>query len=255
MREKSSSQSSIAFMEMRNKSNVDRRYIYLQHRTRFSRKLSLFSFAQVDLYENINEIASTTFNLTNLYLSLRYRPSRIISFSASYDARKNVIYYESYKHFIDRLIEEESRQGLRFSFNFRPLKYLRLGMSSGLRFQKDDQNKSTNFNGYVGYSRIPFIRSSITTRATYLKTNFIKSRIIGVRISKDLIKGSLSGDAYLRLVKYNYLNSETQIDQRIIGANLNCRLQKKLSLHLYMEGTFQQDKDYFRVNSKIIKRI
>ena len=59
-------------------------------------------------------------NLSNLYLSLRYRPIRQLSLSFSYSARQNVIYYETYKDIVGRLLEAATLQGymLQVSYQF-----------------------------------------------------------------------------------------------------------------------------------------
>jgi hypothetical protein len=250
-----STQSTLAFLELRNNSNVDRRYMYFQHRANLFKKFNFFSFFEFDLFEKINDQSSNVFRLTNLYLSLRYRVSRNLNLSASYDARNNVIYYETYKNFIDRLIENETRQGLRFSINFKPIKLMRVGFSSSFRFQKDEENKSRNISSYITYSRIPLIKFSATIRGNFLSTNYIESKIFGIRLSKEIIPGKLSGDFYFRKINYNYVSSEITIAQKVAGTNLNWRIQKKLSLSLYFEGTFENEKENFRINTKLIKRI
>ncbi|MCK5702209.1 MAG: hypothetical protein KAI29_13685 [Cyclobacteriaceae bacterium] len=88
-------QSTAAFIEQRNNSNIDRRFLYLQHSNTLLKNLNLFSSVELSLYENINNEAKNVLSLTNLYVLLRYRFSRALNISASYDTRKNIIYYES----------------------------------------------------------------------------------------------------------------------------------------------------------------
>lgn len=248
-------QSTLAFVEQRNHSNTDRRFVYFQHTNTLLNDLNVFTSFEFDLYENIHESVRNTLTLTNLFASLRYRFSRNLSVSASYDNRKNIIYYESYKNFIDQLIDDETRQGLRLGFNYRPFKYVTWGVNASWRFQKDNKNDSRNLNTYLNISRLPFanIRTSIT--ANFLQTGYLDSRSLGIRISKDLLSGKLNADAYYRKVDYTYSNSDYAIHQHIGGVNLSVRLMKHLSLHLYYEGTFNnKTENLTRFNTKIIQR-
>lgn len=248
-------QTALGFIEQRNGAKTDRRFAYFQHMQELFDNLNLFSSFELDLYENINDEAKNTLRLTNMFISLRYRLSRQWRFSLSYDNRKNIIYYESYKSFIDQLIEDQARQGLRFGLNFRPANFLTLGLNSSWRFQKSDRNVSRNFNAYLNVNRIPVLNARASFTANFLQTNFLNGRIFGARISKDIIKRKLDGDLYFRLVNYHYGSSETSIRQKIGGASLSLALMKNLTLYLYYEGTFDGRAPALqRFNSRIIQR-
>jgi len=248
-------QSTLAFMEQRNHSEIDRRSIYFQHSGSILKDLYLFTSIELSLYENINDHPQTVFNLNNLYLLLRYSLSRKWSFSASYDNRKNIIYYESYKNFIDQLIEDETRQGLRFHVNYHPFKNVSLGVNTGWRFQKSDMNTSKNLNTYLTLSRITSLNILATLNADFLHTNYLNSRIFGIRISKEIISGKLSGDINFRNVYYRYLNYENASRQNIAGANFSLRIMNNLSLYSYYEGIFDASNQvYHRLNLKIVQR-
>ncbi len=107
----------------------------------------------MDLYKKVDETPETVFNLSNTYLSLRYRIIRPLSVGLSYSARRNTIYYETYKDFVERLLENETLQGWRFRINYRPAKYLFLGANAGYRFRKEDPRPTKNLSGYLTYSQ------------------------------------------------------------------------------------------------------
>lgn len=248
-------QTTFGFIEQRNRANTDRRFIYFQHSGELMENLHLFSSFELDLYENINNETNSTFRLTNLFASLRYRLSRKLRFSVAYDNRKNIIYYESYKNFIDQYIEDETRQGLRFGVNYRPFKFLTWGVNTSWRFQKSDINVSRNLNTYFSFSRIPVLNMRATLSANFLQTNYLDSRILGIRLSKEIIRRRLNGDMYFRMVNYQYNNSDNSIQQNIVGSSLSLRLLKQLTLYLYYEGTFDNKGQAFhRINTKIIQR-
>ena len=254
-KEKKHQQSTLGFIEQRNAGNVDRRFVYFQHSDALMHNLNLFSSFEFDLYEKFNNEVKNRPRLTNMFASLRYRFSRKIRVSLSYDNRKNIIYYESYKDYIDRLIEQETRQGFRLGFNLRPIKYVTLGVNSSLRFQKNGGNSSKNLNSYLNINRIPGINARASLTANFLETGYLSSKIYGIRLSKNIIKRKVNADAYFRMVNYNYKNSEIAVHQKIFGVNCSVRIIKKLSLYVYYEGTYNKEKPTrSRINTKIIQR-
>lgn len=248
-------QGTIGFMEQRNGSNVDRRFVYFQYSGDLLKNLNLFSSFELDLYQKINDEVKNSPDLTNLYLSLRYRLSKNWKFSLAYDNRKNIIYYESYKSYIDQLIDDVTRQGLRFNINYRITKNISWGVNSSWRFQKNDENTSRNLNSFVSFSRIPFLKMSANIRANFLQTDYLDSRIFGARLSKEIIRSRLNGEVYYSSVDYTYKSSKFSTHQNILGINFSLKLMKKLTFYLYWEGTFDdQDQQYQRINTRIIQR-
>ncbi|MBK9017712.1 MAG: hypothetical protein IPM82_28740 [Saprospiraceae bacterium] len=181
------SQSTLAFIEQHNGSKTDRRFVYLQHSNSLVKDFNFFGSMEVDLYENLNGQAKSTLSLTNMYLSLRYKLSKQLSLTTSYDNRKNIIYYESYKSYIDQLVDDETRQGLRFNINYRPLKFVTWGANASWRFQKSDMNLSKNLNSYLNFSRVPWIGASASITANFLQTNYLDSKMFGIRLTKEII--------------------------------------------------------------------
>lgn len=247
--------STLAFVEQHNGNAVDRRFVYFQHSSSPTENLNLFGSFEADAYQKINGEVSTKPRLTNLYFSIRYRFSRQLSVTASYDNRNNIIYYESYKNFIDQLIENETRQGLRLGVSVRPTRLISLGVNGSWRFQESDMNLSKNLNGYVNFNYLPILKGRLTLRANLLETNYLQSQRYGAMLSKDIIRGKLSGELHYDYVQYTYIHSGFSFRQNMAGASLNLRLLKNLSLYLYYEGTFDnQNGTMNRFNSKIIQR-
>ena len=131
-------ESSVAYVEQTNDFKTDRRFIYFQHSNNLIKNLNFFSTVEMDLFRLVNDVPETTFSLSGLYLSLSYRISGKFSVNGSYDARKNVIYYETYKTFTDRILEEGMRQGYRLSGNWRISGNMAVGVHAGYRFLKSD---------------------------------------------------------------------------------------------------------------------
>lgn len=253
-KKKGQAQSSIAFVEQNNNGNTDRRFLYFQHTNSLLKNLFFFGTVEVDLYKKVNDKPENTFDLTNLYLSLRYRIIKELSISASYSARNNIVYYETYKNFIDRILEAETLQGWRLQLNYRPIKFLSVGVKGGYRFRKGDPKPSRNFYGYLTYSRVPGINAALTLSATVLETSYLNGNIYSLGITKELIPGKLSGGINYRMVDYQFVNSEMDLPQHIGDINLNWRVYKKLSLSVNYEGTFENERSYNRVFVNLSQR-
>ncbi|NEW84061.1 MAG: hypothetical protein GZ094_17070 [Mariniphaga sp.] len=252
--ENGSMQTSIAVFDQMNKFKTDRRFAYLQHSNSLLKKLDLFCSFEFDFYALKNLQPSNTFDLTSTYISLRYKPLKNLSLLVSYDARKNVYYYETFKNQIDSIIDRETRQGLRFNFNYRPVKYLSWGGSAGYRFQKSDPVPSINANSYLNYSLIPLILTSATINATLLKTNYIDGMVYGITLARDLLSGKIYTSLEYRLVNYTYANSHITLRQDIAELSVSWRIAKKLMLSADYEATYEKDNNLGRIYLNLTQR-
>ena len=248
-------QTSLAVFDQMNNFKTDRRFAYLQHSNSLLKKLDLFCSFEFDFY-TLDTLMQpkNTFDLTSVYASLRYKPWKNLSLLVSYDARKNVYYYETFKNQIDSIIDRETRQGLRFNFNYRPVKYLSWGGSAGYRFQKSDPVPSINANSYLNYSLLPLILTSVTLNATLLKTNYIDGMVYGVTLARDLLSGKIYTSLEYRLVNYTYANSHITLRQDIAELSVSWRIAKKLMLSADYEATYEKDNNLGRIYLNLTQR-
>ncbi len=247
-------QNSIAIFQQTNNFKTDRRFLYFQHSSHLIKNISLFLSSEVDLYKRVAGIPQSTFNLTGLYASLHYRPVRFISFSASYDQRKNVIYYETYKSYADSLLDVATRQGLRFRVNIRPIKRLSVFASYGYRFMNGDIQSTYNYNAGLSYSRIPFVTGRISSSFTGLQTSYLKGQIISVRYSKDIFGSSIYSSFGYRNILYRFISGINDLSQNILSVDLTWRIIRKLNLSMSYEGVFESNNNYGRVYLNFTKR-
>jgi hypothetical protein len=248
-------QTSLAFAEQKYGSETDRRFVYFQHSNAYLKNLQLFYSVECDLFQNIDSVKTNRWDLTSMYFSLRYRPSAKISFTTSYDNRKNIIYYESYRNFIDQLLNQETRQGFRLQMNYRlhPLAYLSL--SGFYRYQSNRPDPTKNYVANVSISQIPNIMASVNLNANYMDTYYFKGTIWGLNISKDLFKGFLSTELSYRKVDYLFVNKEQgTLNQHIWGLNLNMYGKKRTSLMISYEGTIEPTIQYGRYYLTLTQR-
>lgn len=247
-------ESTFGFIEQNNHSKTDRRFLYLQHVNSLIKNLYFFGSAEMDVYKVVNDNPESTFNLTNLYLSLRYRVIKQLSLSLSYSARQNIIYYETYKDFLERLLESETLQGWRFQIKYRPVKNLSLGINTGYRSRPDDPKASKNLYGYITYSRVPGLNAAVSFSVTLLETTYISGNIYSLGLTRDLVPGKLYGGIKYRYVDYLYTSSETTQIQNIGEANVTWRIYKKLSLSVFYEGTFEKQFNFNRIYVSLSQR-
>lgn len=242
-------------LEQHNGGPIDRRYVYLQHSSTWNRKFSFFSSVEVDVYDNINGITSSKPRLTNLYLSTRYRANRRLSLTISYDARKRIIFYETLRTEVERLLaDDQQRQGIRGRINFRPIKYINTSISYSKRFQSDNQNKSDNINATISHSKLPLISGRLSFSFNRNESNYLTSNIMSFRYSRPIVRRKLQGDFYYRTVKYDYGSNEFSSSQYYLGTNLSIRLSKTFRLSILGEVSTRETDQKIRINTKLIKR-
>ncbi len=247
-------QNSMAIFQQTNNFKTDRRFLYFQHNSRFVKNVSLFLSSEIDLYKRVSGNPQSTFSLTGFYTSLRFRPSRFISISASYDKRKNVIYYETFKSYADSLLDAATRQGLRLRLNLRPINRLSLNFSYGYRFMHGDVQKTNNYSGGFSYSRLPLINGMISGTYSSLKTSYLDGRIISVRFSKDIFGSAVYSSFGYRNIKYKFLSGINELKQDIFSIDLTWRALRKLNVNISYEGVFESINSYGRLYFNFTKR-
>jgi hypothetical protein len=246
-------QTSFAFMEQTNNGMTDRRFSYLQHTNSLIPNLTLFTSAEFDLYKKLDSLQNNNPRLTNLYVSLRYRFGRKLSLSASYTNRHNIIYYETYKDIIERLLVTETTQGYQAQVNFRPINKLSAGLTAGYRFRDNDPKATKNLYGYVSYSSIPWIKASATVSITMLESSYLKGNIYSLGLSRDFLKGKFYGNVNYRYADYKYHSPEFKLSQHMAEVGMNWRFARKTSFALNYEGTFEKSLNYGYLFAQISK--
>jgi hypothetical protein len=251
---KVNTQMTLGLLDQFNGGSTDRRFLYFQSNTDVAKNLNLFSSMELDTYQKVNGEISAKPQLTNFFVSARYRFSKKLNATLSFDTRKNIIYYESYKSFIDQLIENESRQGLRLNLSYHPWKLITVGVNGSMRFQQATASNFKNVNCFANINRLPGIKANLSLNANILRTGFVNSNIYSARLSKDFFKGKLNMETYYRYVQYRY-SSEYQTKQNVVGGSISFNITKKQSLFIYTEKTFTGgSNDFLLFNTKLMHR-
>jgi len=247
-------QNSLAFIDQMNDWKTDRRFVYFQHTNTLVKNLFFMGTVEMDLYEKIDSVASNTFRLSNLYLSLRYRVIKQLAFTVSYNARQNIIYYETYKNIIEQYLDDETLQGFRFQVNASPFRNFSLGATAAYRNRPQDPQPTKNLYFYAMYSQVPVLEVSVTASATLLSTAYQAGQIYSAGLSKDLARGKVNTGLTYRHVQYDFNESITKLNQNMLEINFMWRIMKKLSCSVYYEGTFEKVNQFNRIYVNLTQR-
>lgn len=247
-------ENTVAFFNQTNNFRTDRRYLYYQHTNNIIWNTSLFASTEIDLYKKENGIDKNTATLTSLFVSLYYNPSNLVSLSLSYDARRNVVYYETYKSFIDSLFTNEMRQGYRLSLMLRPFNGIMLSLNGGYRFQKSDIKPSRNFGANFYMSELPFLKVNMNASYTRLISSYTDGNIAGLRFTKYFYPTDLSMSLDIRRTEYKYNFNIQTVVQNSIGADISYRLPLDIYLGINYEGVFEKQRTYGRFFLDLTKR-
>ena len=244
----------LAFFEQQNDFKTDRRFAYIQHSNNLMKNLSIFSSIEINLFKKTESRSEAIFEPASVYVSMRYKINKKLVISTSYDALKNIIYYESYKNFIDQLIEREVRQGFRIGSYFDPWRGISLGINGGYRFQSNGRDPSKNADIYLSTYELPLIKASLTANITYLDTDYLNGLLWGTRLNKSFFKDRLSIESAYRRVNYGYSGEETPLKQNIMELGFNFRVSRKMGVSMNVETTFKSEQKYSTIYLNVIKR-
>jgi len=244
----------VALFEQTNSGKTDRRFAYFQHDNSLVKNVNLFFSSELDLYKLVNDQPASDLILTSLYLSVSYRPFKRLSFSGSYDNRKNVIYYETFKSYLDQLVENTTRQGVQFRINYRPVNLMTMGLSSNYRDFTSDQHPTKNTNGFLSFNQIPLLKMSATLSSTWLQTSYVQGDIYGIRLDKNSQSGKLNTAIGYQRVDFQYLTTANHLKQQIGEIELMYQISRKFSVSANYEGTFGKPTNYHTIYFSAIQR-
>ena len=231
-------QNTLGYFEQTNDFKTDRRFLYFQHSNSAIQNTRIFLSTEVDLFKKEMGENKSDFSLTSLFTSVNIRPSDLFSIMLSYDARKNVIYYETFKSTLDSIIENETRQGFRTRLTLKPVRNLYFGADYGYRFRRGDLKASNNYGGYLTYSQIPGIESSATVSFNRLSSSYTEGDIWAATLSRPIVFGFDVMLGY-RYTNYKFRTGIEELKQHSASINLNTYLLKPVLLNFTYEGIFE----------------
>jgi hypothetical protein len=240
-------ENTISFFQQNNNSKTDRRFLYLQHSNNAIKKINLFASSEIDLYKRELGVDKNQFSFTSVFLSANYIPIRELSFNLSYDARKNVIYYETFQSLTDSVIENETRQGFRIRTSIKPFKYFGASFFAGYRFRKSDVKPSRNFGGTIYYSLLPIIESGINLSHNKLISNYVDGDVYSVYMTKTFYDLNSDLSIGYRKTNYKFPVSQNSFNENTLLIDYNFNLFRMISLSVSYEGAFESSRTTSRV--------
>ncbi len=251
------SRSTVGLLQQTNSGNVDRRYAYLQSSTTYKGNLNIFSSAELDLYRTVGSGP----RLTNFFLSTRYRFGRKVDVFASYDSRRRVVFYETFRNDVETLLDDDdARQGARFRVNARPMKTLSIGAAYSKRFQADGLNASDNISATVNINKDPETIGRWSLQANRNTSTYVRSDVLSFRHNRTLLPRVLTLGLYYRIVEYTYANRgdgtslSDRAHQRYYGADLMLTFARTFTFTVLGELATVADEKNYRVNLSLTKR-
>lgn len=241
-----STRNSLGIVNQTESFNTDRRFIYFQNSTYFSNLLSFFGSAEADIYKKENGEAKTTFSLTNYYLTLRYKPVNEVNLSISFDGRKNIIYYETFKSFLDSVLENEMLNGFRISASIKPIKNLFFNLRYGYRSTSSDSRASTHYGLSINYLN-PILFDTMTELFFNSNTGaYLTGQNFGFSLSRDLTEEiSLRGG--IRFNSYTFDKGNIDFVQRILDLEIYWQILRNLYASISFEGQFETSETFNRI--------
>ena len=230
-------QNTLGYFEQTNDFKTDRRFLYYQHSNSAIQSTRIFLSTEIDLYKKEMGESKTEFSLTSLFTSVNIRPSDFFAVMISYDARKNVIYYETFKTQIDSIIENETRQGFRTRVTLKPFNNFYIGGDYGYRHRKGDLKPSNNYGGYITYTRIPAIETSATVSFNKLSSSYTEGDIWTASLNRPIAFGFDVMLGY-RFTNYKFRSGIDDLKQNSVSINLNTYFLRPVLLNFTYEGIF-----------------
>ncbi len=250
-------QTTLGAVQQSNNGAIDRRYLYTQNSLSYGAWF-WFSSAEVDLYQNYDTAtAQSDFKLTSLYLSLRYRVNSKWSLFASYDTRRQIIFFEQFDSEVERLLTEQGqRQGLRLRTNYRLFANTQIGLTYNIRLASNANEGSENYSAYLS-QRLPWRLGTLSYRFNLNRSNFLSSEINSLRYSRYWGPSNrLYTAAYYRYLSYLYPQREIVLDPVMyMGLECSYRFAGDWSLGALAEYNINYQEDLIRFNLRLTKNI
>ncbi len=239
-------QNTLAIFEQTYGGKTDRRYLYFQHTNTIIPKLYLFASSEIDLYKEENNTPTSQFSLTSMFLNAEFTPVNFLSVNVSYDARKNVVYYQTFRSFLDSLFTNEMRQGVRLGFFVRPGFGLFFNLAGGYSYQKGDLKPSRNLNFSVTESELPVLDISATVNYNRIFGSYQNGTMYGITLMKFIPFNVTTLSVGFSRIQYNFGNALSAFVQKSVTAQIDTRIFGPLFFNFYYEGDFDGVTTYNR---------
>ncbi|MFY0598867.1 MAG: hypothetical protein JXR03_04290 [Cyclobacteriaceae bacterium] len=254
--EKRRFEATVGALEQKNGGAIDRKYMYVQGSASLGYGFNIFSSAEMDLYSLNIELKKAGTRLMNLHISTNYRIGKRVRLSMSYDTRRNIIYYETFQTYLERLIaDDQARQGIRARVNVKVTKTLTVGAAYGKRYQSSLQNSSNNYSGFATLRNTPLIGGTLTANVNVNQSDYLYTMATTFRHNRYYFKNKVNASTYLRSVIYGYMpERDMVIAQQFLGSSINYRFGQNITFGGLAEFSLRKAEYRNRFNLQLTKR-
>jgi len=241
-----SSSTSIGFINQTNRGVTDRRYAFLQHNSRLGKDLTIYSSAEIDLYNSAH--------LRLLYSSANYRVNDKLRLSASLNLRKNLILYESFNQdLVELMANDPLKSSIRFRANYRISNRVYSGASFSVRRQEDGNNSFTNFGGYLNFSEL--LGGRLSNSFSVNRNDYFQYYSISSRYSRQLLNSKLEISPNVRFLLYSYHNFDINpLKQLYIGVDSDYSVKEDLYVSALYDFSTRSGVPFHRFTVRILQR-
>lgn len=246
-------ENTLSLVHQTNRFNTDRQFLSFQHYGNFLRWLMIYAAAEADFYKDIPGQSGGVPELTSIYIQARAKITREFQATVSYDARRNPVFYYTFRNLIDSSFSNPLREGTRIQLNYRPMPYLTVNLSGGFRFRQGDAKTAVTYTGYAGWSKIPYIGGSTSYSYTHSEASYSSSDYHSL-LYRNEIGQDISWSAGLRTASYSYGSSGLTFSQNMLQGDINWRFLEKTYLTFSIEESFSRNITSGRVYLDLTQR-
>lgn len=240
-------QGSVAYAQTYKSSALDRGFMYMQNVLSLGSDISFYQNANFDLYDLEKNTTTTSFHLSDLFVSTTYRPLRWLTASGSYAIRRNVYFLHSFGFIPDSLFDKSNYQNIQLSFGMNLPMAMFFSLSGSTRLKEGDSRGANALSIRYTWANFFDLQTNMYLTGSVADNVFSKSTSYGLEFNRDIIQDIYAG---FKAQKYNYTFSggNRTLDRTTFSADIYYRISKmfyaSLSLERYWEAAITSDRLY-----------
>jgi len=233
-------QSSVAFAQQYYLKHADRAFFYIQNSLFLGNQFNIFQNAEIDLNDFQNGQRLSKPRLSNLFLSVGYRPLNWFNLTAGYSGRRNVRMLEFYEFIPDSLFDYTMFHDVRASVGLRfPYGVYLTGSSSLRMHERYDRNSLAHS---IGLQISDILGTSISSYLRYSMNDNVynKSNSISLDLSRDILDNlyvTIKGERYY----YSLTSSTYSATRYSLGADVLYRISNLVYSLLNIERVWDRE--------------
>jgi len=247
---KSRFESTVAAAGEYHKGIISREFVYIQNRYNSSNKWHLYQSISLDVNRGWRkDISDESVTISNLYLSGRYKFSKMFTAGISFDNRKNYLTYEI-KSIVEELFDNASRQGLKTNVILTFPNKIRFSANFGLRKKQDESETTYSYYSSISKSDLIFKNLRGSLRFSGFSNLYTNGYNPSLRITQYLNNGhsfGIKGGSYL----YSLNESGNQRSNNWAGFESYIYLFKNIFLLANYEFNWGDDSEGHRILTEL----